>query len=118
MKLNPYLHEKPYAFVLLNENEPIPAEAICVFKEKESLTLIIEDSIAIHNGYSVAFKAAWIILTAETSLNDLGITAKFSKILSDAGISCNVFAPIHHNHIFVPYEKGNEVFNLLQEIAV
>ncbi|MCL2757906.1 MAG: ACT domain-containing protein [Alphaproteobacteria bacterium] len=120
MKLSPILHEEAFAFVAADSDmaaQFLP-DAICVFKEAEGITLVISESVAKKHGLAYEFRAAWITLSAETSLNALGITSTFSKVLADNGISCNVFAPIHHDHIFVPFEKGAEAVQLLDGITL
>ncbi|MCL2331188.1 MAG: ACT domain-containing protein [Proteobacteria bacterium] len=118
MKLKPVMQDGAYVFASINE-KMVPYDApICIFREADSTTVIIPESVAIKLNIEYSFRAAWIVLTAETSLNDLGITAKFAKILSDNGISCNVFAPIRHDHIFVPYDKGEQAVKLLEEIEI
>jgi hypothetical protein len=118
MKLNPELMPKPYAFVRLPDGEKTPDKAIATFREKEGLSVILEKDLAIQLGWSIDFEAAWLVLNAETSLTDKGITAAFSKILTDNDISCNVFAPIHHDHIFVPWTDGEKALALLNEMEI
>ena len=114
MKLNPILKDEKYVSVSVKDN--IPAEAIAVFRESEGTTVILESSVAEASGLVSEFDAARIELSAETSLNDVGITATFSKVLADNGISCNVFAPIHHDHLFVPYKDRLEAIGLLSNL--
>ncbi|MDR1027236.1 MAG: ACT domain-containing protein [Rickettsiales bacterium] len=120
MKLNPVLHEEAYAFAAVDDGLAVKLmpDAVCVFKEAEGATIVLPESDAAKHGLSFGFRAAWITLAAETSLDGLGITAAFSKVLADNGISCNVFAPIHHDHIFVPFDKGAEAVRLLAGIDI
>lgn len=120
MKLNPILHEQAYVFATAGDDMAgeLMNDAICVFKETEGTTLVLPESAAIKHGLAHTFRAAWITLRAETSLDALGITSAFSKVLSDNGISCNVFAPIRHDHIFVPFDKGADSARLLADITI
>lgn len=113
MKLNPFLHDGSFVFV---KTSTIPDNVIAFFAENEGFTVIVSKQDSEKLGYKSYFEAAWITLLAETSLNDLGITAVFSKALSDNGISCNVFAPIHHDHIFVPFDKRFEAMKILEKL--
>jgi hypothetical protein len=117
MKLNPILHSEVFAFCELPDGHEIPSGVVATFRENEATTIVIDKEKADKLGLKTDFDAAWITLGSETSLTDLGVTATFSKILSDNGISCNVFAPIHHDHIFVPYKDGQKARQLLEEIG-
>jgi hypothetical protein len=84
------------------------------FREKEAITLILKKEIAdiLKLEYSVIM--AWITLTVHSSLEAVGLTAAFSKALSEKEISCNVVAAFYHDHIFVnkkDIEKAMEILN-------
>ncbi|KQO21574.1 acetyltransferase [Flavobacterium sp. Leaf82] len=86
------------------------------FKEKEAITLILKKEIAdtLQLDYSVIM--SWITLTVHSSLEAVGLTAAFSKSLSEQEISCNVVAAFYHDHIFVSKkdtEKAMEILRLL-----
>jgi uncharacterized protein len=38
----------------------------------------------------------------------------FSRVLADAGISCNVIAGLAHDHLYVEWEQGARVVALLR----
>ena len=118
MKLNPKLQDGAYVFASVDEAIVSSLTPVCIFRESEGTTIIIPESVAAQNNIRYDFRAAWIVLTANTNLNDIGITAKFAKILFDNGISCNVFAPINHDHIFVPYDKGEHAVKLLESLEL
>lgn len=85
------------------------------FKEKEAITLILKKEIAdtLQLDYSVIM--SWITLTVHSSLEAVGLTAAFSKALSEQEISCNVVAAFYHDHIFVSKkdtEKAMEILSL------
>ncbi|CAA9198895.1 ACT domain-containing protein [Flavobacterium collinsii] len=85
------------------------------FKEKEAITLILKKEIAdaLKLDYSVVM--SWITLTVHSSLEAVGLTAAFSKALSEHEISCNVVAAFYHDHIFIAQkdtEKAMEILNL------
>lgn len=88
------------------------------FKEEEGFTIIIKKEIAerLHLEYSVIM--SWITLTVHSSLEAVGLTAAFSKALSENDISCNVIAAYYHDHIFInkkDTEKAIEVLTKLSE---
>jgi hypothetical protein len=40
-----------------------------------------------------------------------------STALSDAGISCNVLAGYHHDHLLVPSDRADEAIAVLQRLG-
>ncbi|WP_047097740.1 ACT domain-containing protein [Chryseobacterium lactis] len=117
--LNPALNEGKYVYCTVNEIDTIPMSKILfLFKETESVTMVLkkEDAEALNLDFS--YVASWITLEVHSSLSAVGLTAKFSQALSDAGISCNVVAAYFHDHIFVDEKdaaKAIEVLNALKE---
>jgi hypothetical protein len=78
--------------------------------------VVIAESEATSRGIPILFRAAWITLTAHSDLRAIGLTAAFSAALSKAGISCNVIAGAHHDHIFVPETQAAEAIAVLKEL--
>lgn len=72
------------------------------FIEKEGISLIIERSIA--EQYAIEFETTFraITLTVKSSLQAVGLTAAVAGRLALHGISANIVAAYHHDHIFVP----------------
>ncbi|OBX18202.1 MULTISPECIES: ACT domain-containing protein [Bizionia] len=90
------------------------SQIIMTFKEAESITLITKKEIADQLNLDYSFIASWITLTVHSSLEAVGLTAAFSKALTEHGISCNVVAAYYHDHIFVDKkdtEKAMEILN-------
>lgn len=93
-------------------------EIIMTFREEESITLITKKEVADQLQLHYSFIASWITLTIHSSLEAVGLTAAFSKALSENGISCNVVAAFYHDHIFVDQkdtEKAMEILNKFSE---
>ncbi|MFW0738125.1 ACT domain-containing protein [Flavobacterium sp. T12S277] len=105
-----------YVFCKVEKLEGIDLnDVVMFFKEKEAITLILkkETAAALKLEYSVVM--SWITLTIHSSLEAVGLTAAFSKALSEHQISCNVVAAFYHDHIFVAQkdtEKAMEILNL------
>ena len=57
---------------------------------------------------------AWLSLTVQSSLEAVGLTAAFSKVLGDAGIPCNVLAGYHHDHLLVPIDRVDDAIAVLR----
>jgi len=47
----------------------------------------------------------------------VGLTAFVATRLAEAGMSCNVVAGYHHDHLFVPFPRGPEAVALLTSRA-
>ncbi|WP_264530953.1 ACT domain-containing protein [Flavobacterium sp. N502540] len=105
-----------YVFCKVEKIENLSIDDIVMFfKEKEATTLILKKEMAevLNLDYSVVM--SWITLTVHSSLEAVGLTAAFSKALSENGIGCNVVAAFYHDHIFVAKkdtDKAMEVLNL------
>ncbi|CAA9196473.1 hypothetical protein FLA105534_01136 [Flavobacterium bizetiae] len=93
------------------------SEIEMLFKEKEAITLILKKEIAdtLKLEYSVIM--SWITLTVHSSLEAIGLTAAFSKALSDKEISCNVVAAYYHDHIFVNKKDIKMAMKVLNTFA-
>ena len=115
--LDPHLHDGTYVFCAVPTGADLrTVDAIGLFREEEAVTVIVREDIAAAHGLIVRYRAAWITLTVDSDLNDVGLTAAFARALADAGISCNVVAAIHHDHLFVPIEQGAAAIDALRRL--
>ncbi len=84
------------------------------FAEPEGLTLVLtrenadEESLA----YEGTFRC--ISLQVHSSLEAVGLTAAVTGELAAEGISANVIAGYHHDHIFVPSHQAESALRLLE----
>jgi hypothetical protein len=85
-------------------------------KEKEAITLILKKEIAEQLNLECSLIMSWITLTVHSSLEAIGLTAAFSKALSDNGISCNVVAAFYHDHIFVAKKDTERALQILKTL--
>ncbi|MFC0401112.1 ACT domain-containing protein [Paraburkholderia rhizosphaerae] len=119
--MRPELNDGVYVFASVPFETDMGALApVATFREKEGLTLVVEEAAAKRAGLKVLFRCAWITLTVHSDLQAVGLTAAFAKALGDAGISCNVMAAAYHDHIFVPVDSAKDAMtqlSLLQERA-
>ena len=58
-----------------------------------------------------------ITLTVHSSLEAVGLTAAFATALTKAGISANVVAAFHHDHIFVPERDAERALEALRALS-
>ena len=117
--LQPNLLNEDYVFITLEDfslefsNQLDP---IATFKEKEGLTLVIKEEKAKQEDfeYNSVFKC--ISLGAHSSLTSVGLIAAISKLLSNEGITCNVFSGYFHDHLFVQKSLSKTALELLNNI--
>ena len=114
LTFNPVLNPGVYVYCVAPADLALPAhDIVASFREAEGLTVVLTEEAARRAGLTPVFRAAWITLTVNSQLEDVGLTAAFSKVLAEAGISCNVIAAVHHDHLFVPVERGREALERL-----
>ena len=93
------------------------SQIIMSFKEEESITIIAEKAVADKLDLDYSFIASWITLTVHSSLEAVGLTAAFSKALSENRISCNVVAAYYHDHIFIDKKDTEKAMAILNEFS-
>ncbi len=111
------LNKGEYVFCsIIDINKISMNNIICSFKESEGYSIIISKEEAKKNNLQFYFVSAWITLEIDSTLESVGITSAFSKKLTKAGISCNVIAAYHHDHIFVPYLDKHKAMKILSDM--
>ena len=116
--MKPKLNLGEFVFCEVKNLEQINLdEIVMVFRENESISIIATKEIAdkLHLKYS--FIASWITLTIHYSLEAIGLTAAFSKALSENKISCNVVAAFNHDHIFVYNKDADKAMEILNKFS-
>ena len=106
---------RPGEFVFVEAHDATGAEA--AVREEEGLTVVLRRERADERGLAYDYVAAWITLRVDSTLEQVGLTALFSRALADAGISGNVLAGLHHDHLLVPADRGDEAVALLRELS-
>jgi len=92
-------------------------DIVLFFQEEEGTTIVIKKELADSLKLDYSFVAGWITLTVHSSLEAVGLTAAFSKALSEEGISCNVVAANYHDHIFVPKKDVDKALKTLTALS-
>ena len=116
--LSPRLN--PGRFVFCSVPQPTVvqvAAALGIVREAEGTTLILAREEAERLGLAYDYLAAWITLEVHSSLAAVGLTAAFAKALAGEGISCNVIAGFHHDHLFVAEADAERALARLQRLA-
>lgn len=96
--------------------EATALQPVAMFREREGLTVILEESAAVAAGLHAVFHAAWITLTVHSDLQAVGLTAAVSGALAAAGISANIVAAVHHDHLFVPVDRAADAIAILERL--
>ena len=106
-----------YAFCVLPARlNPASVPALGVFHEREGVTAILGEESAAAMGLAVVFRAAWITLTVHSDLAAVGLTSAVAAALAAEGISCNVVAAVHHDHLFVPIDRADDAVAALARL--
>lgn len=116
--LKPSLNKGSYVFISVNDIRHISRDIILFeFKEKEGITIILEQAKADELNFKYDFVASWITLTVHSALNAVGLTAAVSTALTKYNISCNVIAAYYHDHIFVATKDTEQAMEVLSEFS-
>jgi uncharacterized protein len=117
-EMKPELNPGEYVYCLANSMEQaVSLEPLLSFLEKEGVTMILPREKADSMNIPYTTICAWITLTVHSSLEAVGLTAAFSKALTEANISCNVVAAFYHDHIFVPVKDAQQAMQVLQKLT-
>ena len=117
--LSPRLLEPEFAFCSVRGDlgDYLGLNPVATFAEAEGLSLVVEKARAEEAG--LAFKGTFrqITLEVRSSLEAVGLTAAVSARLASAGISANVVAAFHHDHVFVQSGKAEAALAALRELG-
>jgi uncharacterized protein len=115
--LSPELHAGTYVFAMLGVGERVDLhEVVSLMREPEGVSVIVEEEVATRLGLQPVLRCAWITLNVNSDLQAVGLTAEFSAALGRAGVSCNVVAGTHHDHIFVPVAQADMAMRALRAL--
>jgi hypothetical protein len=116
--MKPSHNEGDFVFCVVNDITALNNnDIVMLFREAEGFTVIIKKELADSLKLEYSFVASWITLTIHSSLEAVGLTAAFSKALSQEGISCNVVAAFYHDHIFVSKKDTDKAMEILNRFA-
>lgn len=117
--MQPILCKGEYVFCSVSHQDSRYAnvDPVCLFKEDEGLTLILdrEQADAAALSYSAIF--CMITLSVHSSLEAVGFLAAITGQLAEHGISVNPISAYYHDHLFVPASRANEAMQLLHAFS-
>jgi uncharacterized protein len=116
--MKPTLNAGEYVFCTIQDLQKINIHKVVLFfKEEEGFTVILEKGVADSLNLEYSYIASWITLTVHSSLEAVGLTAAFSKALTNENISCNVVAGYYHDHIFVNHKDAEKAMKVLKNFS-
>ncbi|MFI5528298.1 ACT domain-containing protein [Kitasatospora sp. NPDC051853] len=115
--MSPELHPGRYVYCTLPAKVPAGLRPVVTVAEVEGPTVVVAQEEADSLGLRYEYVAAWITLRIHSALEAVGLTAAVSTRLAEHGISCNVVAGFHHDHLFVGAEDAERAVRLLEELA-
>jgi predicted N-acetyltransferase YhbS len=115
--LHPVARDGDYVYALWPHGRPLEGGIEAAVREAEGLTVVLHRDEADSLGLSYDFVATWITLQVHSALEAVGLTAAVSAALTHAGISCNVLAGFHHDHLLVPSEDASRAMDVLRLLA-
>ncbi|TLM73321.1 N-acetyltransferase [Pseudarthrobacter sp. NamB4] len=115
--MHPAQRDGEYVYVLWPEGRPLLPGIEAAVREVEGLTVVLPRAVADQEGLAYGFVGAWITLQVRSALEAVGLTAAISKALTEAGISCNVLAGFHHDHLLVPVGDASRALEVLTGLS-
>lgn len=117
---SPALSAEEYGFATLPPGIACPPglTPLATFAEEEGLALVA--SVAELQRHGLVHQPGWarISLGLYSALDGVGLTATVSTALAKAGISCNMIAAYHHDHLFVPWGQREEALGLIRPLSI
>ncbi len=116
--LSPGQRSGEYVFVVADPDKPIAEDTIVAsVVESEGRSLVVDRHGADEAGLCYEFVAGWITLEIRSALHAVGLTAAVAAALAEAGISCNVIAAYHHDHLLVAHDRVEEAIGVLEALS-
>ena len=112
----------PHAYVFCHVDSARRAACLALpplatFREAEGLSVVLRRSHADALGLPYDSVHGCITLTVRSSLQAVGLTAAIATALAAEGLSANVIAAFHHDHVFVPDVDAQRALRILQGLA-
>jgi hypothetical protein len=112
--MEPVLFPAAYGYAICDG--PLPFAAFATVAEDEGMT-VVAPLAAMQAAGLVSDPWARISLTVHSDLAAVGLTAAFAGALGREGISCNVIAGVHHDHLFVQWDRRADAMAALKALS-
>ncbi|WP_299693982.1 ACT domain-containing protein [uncultured Tateyamaria sp.] len=113
--MEPVLQDGTWVYCAVPDGADTTA-AFAMIREAEGVTLILPIAVARAAGHDVSVPMRRITLNVFSDLEGIGLTAAVATALAGAGISCNVIAAYHHDHVFVGAADAERAVAVLQKL--
>lgn len=117
--LKPMLAEEEHGFatIPMGAGWPQGLVPVATFAEVEGASVIALRSIL--EGIGIEHESGWakISIGANSALDSVGLTAAIATALAEKGISANIVAAYHHDHVFVPWDRRDEAMEALETLS-
>ncbi len=110
-QMQPVLHDGEYGYACVAAL-PEGLQPFAVVAEAEGLTVVA----LVQDLAGIAHQGGWarISLTVVSDLAAVGLTAAIATALTRHGISANVIAGYHHDHVFVQLDRAAEALAVME----
>ncbi|AJF63583.1 ACT domain-containing protein [Streptomyces vietnamensis] len=115
--MRPELDPGRYVFTTVDGPAPAGVAPVVTVAEPEGLTLVVRQEEADAAGLAYDYVAGRITLRVHSALDAVGLTAAVATELAAAGMSCNVVAGFHHDHLFVEHDRAEEALAALDRLS-
>ena len=116
--MSPRLNPGEYVYTVAPDGRvPAGVRPVVTVAEDEGLTLVVPRQDADRAGLAYDYVAGWITLRVHSALEAVGLTAAVAEALARNGISCNVVAGFHHDHLFVPHADASRARDALEMLS-
>jgi len=115
--MEPVARDGRFVFVTVDESTATHLASQIVVRESEGVTVVLPQAAADEQGLTYDFVAGWITLQVHSALDAVGLTAAFATALAEHGISANVVAGYHHDHVLVPINDLERAIAALEQLA-
>ena len=118
--LRPSLSPSTYVFCTVEGaryGDLAHTQPLASITEREGLTLVMTQAYADQADLAYEGTFRCITLDVHSSLEAVGLTAAVADVLGRHGISANVLAGYHHDHVFVPEHQAEAALACLRNRA-
>lgn len=117
--LDPRLAHDTFVFTSIDDEtaELLTLDPLFTFREEEGLTAVLKKKDA--DAAGLEYQGSWrcITLMVQSDLEAVGLLARVTSALSEAGIPCNTVSAFHHDHLFVPERFAEKSVEILQALT-